>query len=77
MKKLVRTYLKGCEWCGATGFVTNPYNTETTGAITGVCPVCHGAKTIEVKEYVENNSNNFCDINPYVAGFGYKKRQVL
>jgi len=50
MKKIIRTYLKGCDWCKATGFVSNPYNMEITGSITGVCPVCNGAKTVVVTE---------------------------
>ena len=45
-----RTYVKGCEWCGATGFVpTNQYPAGTT-VLTETCPVCHGNKTVVVTE---------------------------
>ena len=41
-----KTYLKGCEWCNATGYVAS-YNLTNT---TEVCPVCNGNKTIIVTE---------------------------
>ena len=49
MSKVTRTYLSGCTWCGATGFVKELYFT-TTGGWLQVCPVCNGSKTIIVTE---------------------------
>ena len=50
-----RTYLKGCEWCGATGFAPQWYNPQnakniSTTSITKTCPVCKGTGTILVTE---------------------------
>jgi hypothetical protein len=47
--KIKRTYLSGCTWCNALGFIPNPnmgWITDTTI----ICPVCNGAKTILVTE---------------------------
>ena len=54
-----KTYLKGCEWCGATGrfmycFPLNPINApqESTSSLTNICPVCKGSGTILVTETI-------------------------
>ena len=50
-----RTYLKGCEWCNATGYTQvhfhpqNAPNSSTT-ALTNICPVCNGGGTVLVTE---------------------------
>jgi len=53
-----RTYIKGCEWCGATGFVHQWYHPEnlpiqSTTSLTNTCPVCKGTGTILVTEEEE------------------------
>lgn len=49
--KVKRTYLSGCTWCHATGFIKNDNpHPEVTSAIIIVYPVCNGAKTILVTE---------------------------
>ena len=52
--KTTRTYLKGCDWCNATGFVRNS-NPSFSGntSLTELCPVCNGNKTITVTEVAE------------------------
>ncbi len=50
-----KTYVKGCEWCNATGHTRLHYNTlneppRSTSALTDVCPVCKGNRTIIVTE---------------------------
>jgi hypothetical protein len=49
-----RTYLKGCDWCNATGFARNS-NPSFSGntSLTELCPVCNGNKTITVTEVAE------------------------
>jgi len=54
MTKITKTYLSGCTWCNATGFVKEPFPT-TTGGLTQVCPVCNGNKTIIVTETTDDN----------------------
>lgn len=75
MKRVIKTFLKGCDWCGATGYVINPYRMETTSSITGVCPVCSGSKTVmvTVTEFEDNEPDkkrfpgriNPVMVNPY------------
>jgi len=43
-----RTFHKGCEWCGATGYVSHPGHTASIGTVP--CPVCKGAGVIQVVE---------------------------
>jgi len=50
-----KTYLKGCEWCGATGYTQKYYNPTnapetSTSELTNICPVCNGSGTILVTE---------------------------
>lgn len=52
--KTTRTYLSGCTWCNARGYVMNPAMGLVTD-ITVTCPVCNGAKTIIVTEYIEDH----------------------
>lgn len=51
--KTTKTYLSGCTWCGATGYVKDitPY---VTGTWKNICPVCQGAKTMPVTETFED-----------------------
>lgn len=49
---ITRTYLQGCTWCNATGFVKIPNPGFMTSALTGICPVCSGAKIITVTETI-------------------------
>ena len=53
-----RTYLKGCDWCNATGYTQMyfpPYNTPvSTTTLTNVCPVCKGSGTVLVTEEIED-----------------------
>lgn len=51
--KTVKQYLKGCDWCGATGFVAIPNPGFMTSALTGICPVCNGSKVVLVTETTE------------------------
>jgi DnaJ-class molecular chaperone len=44
--KTTRTYIKGCDWCNATGTVPTYYGYDS-------CPVCNGLKTITVTEIIE------------------------
>lgn len=50
--KTTKTYLSGCTWCGAKGFVKN-YNSGYTN-VDLICPVCHGSKTVLVTEVTED-----------------------
>jgi Ribonuclease G/E len=54
MAKIVKTYLSGCTWCNATGFVNNP-NMGLTTNITIICPVCNGTKTVIVTETITDD----------------------
>jgi len=52
--KTIRTYLSGCTWCSATGFVsTKNYGMNTT-LLTETCPVCNGSRTVIVTETTED-----------------------
>jgi hypothetical protein len=51
--KTTRTYIQGCTWCNAQGFIKHIGN-YTTDATT-ICPVCNGAKTIIITETTEDN----------------------
>jgi|WetSurMetagenome_2_1015567.scaffolds.fasta_scaffold00157_3 hypothetical protein len=53
--KTVRTYLTGCTWCNATGFVYSSNYGMGTTPLTVVCPVCQGAKIIMITETIESN----------------------
>ena len=55
MKRTI-IYLKGCDWCGATGFVKN-ITPDTTGSWNNICPVCNGNKTITVTEVFDEIVN--------------------
>ena len=50
--KTTRTYLSGCTWCNARGWVFNP-NKHSILSIT--CPICNGLKTITVTETIEDD----------------------
>jgi len=41
-----RTFLKGCEWCNATGSIAASNSTSTRMT----CPVCNGTGTVLVTE---------------------------
>lgn len=51
--RTTRTYLQGCTWCKARGFIANPAGVVTDLTIT--CPVCNGAKTVVVTEVTESD----------------------
>jgi DnaJ-class molecular chaperone len=53
--KTTRIYTDGCKWCNAAGFVKIPNPGFMTSALTGICPVCNGNKTVIVTETIENN----------------------
>ena len=53
--KTTRTYLSGCTWCNATGFVLTENFGMGTTPLTKICPVCNGAKTIIVTETTEDD----------------------
>jgi len=53
--KTTRTYLSGCTWCGTTGFVKIPNPGFMTSALTNICPVCNGNKTIIITETMEDD----------------------
>jgi hypothetical protein len=57
--KITRTYLSGCTWCNASGFVNNPMQGAVTMA-TVPCPVCNGSKIVLITEVTEidDNQNN-------------------
>ena len=48
--EIVRTYDKGCEWCGATGQVYNHESMGTTAPLYVTCPVCNGTGKVTVTE---------------------------
>jgi hypothetical protein len=52
--KITRTYISGCNWCNATGYVLNPHP-QLTGEFNMTCPVCQGAKMIMVTETFEDD----------------------
>jgi len=54
--KTTRTYLKGCDWCGASGIVINYIPPNITSCLTNTCPVCNGAKVITVTEIIEDET---------------------
>jgi hypothetical protein len=59
-----RSYLSGCSWCNATGFVSNLHMGWVTDT-TIICPVCQGSKTVWVNEIIEDeNKGNWININP-------------
>ena len=51
-KMKTRTYQKACDYCHATGFVPTGRQgrPSATTAVTEICPVCNGKKTITVTE---------------------------
>ena len=51
--RTTRTYLSGCTWCKAEGYVMEPHP-QITGDFHKVCPVCKGDKTIPVTETFES-----------------------
>lgn len=51
--KTTRQYISACTWCNATGYVKIPNPGFMTSALTGICPVCEGMKTIVVTEVIE------------------------
>jgi hypothetical protein len=55
---MVRTYLKGCEWCGATGKVPVRHPWGTAAPLEETCPVCNGTGTVVVTE-----TDNSPDVN--------------
>lgn len=52
--KTTKTYLQGCTWCSATGYVKIPNPGFMTSALTGICPICNGLKVITVTEVTED-----------------------
>src|SRR5665648_280840 len=61
--KTTRTYLSGCTWCNGTGFIKIPNPGFMTSALTGVCPVCNGAKTVIVTEETEIESKRVSEVS--------------
>jgi hypothetical protein len=49
--KTTKTYLTGCTWCNATGYVNASGLTTNSQDI---CPVCNGSKVKIVTEVTEN-----------------------
>jgi len=55
--KTTRTYLSGCIWCNATGFVNNPISGGVSHTeLTITCPVCNGGKTVIITETIEDSN---------------------
>jgi uncharacterized Zn finger protein (UPF0148 family) len=55
--KTTRTYLIGCTWCKALGYVNNLQEGWHTGSVlTITCPVCNGSKTVIVTETIEDDN---------------------
>lgn len=52
--KTIRTFLSGCTWCNAKGYVSNPSVGWCTD-VTISCPVCNGAGTVTVTETIEDD----------------------
>ena len=52
--KTTRQYVSGCTWCNATGFVKIHNPGFMSSALTGICPICEGAKAIMVTETTED-----------------------
>lgn len=48
MKTLIRNYKRACDFCNATGFVSD--KRKYTTSMTKPCPVCNGEKTINITE---------------------------
>ena len=70
--KTTKTYLSGCTWCGATGYVKDitPY---VTGTWKNICPVCQGAKTMPVTETFEDEpEDQLKGVNSYEPGAAKK-----
>lgn len=55
--KTTKTYLSGCTWCNARGYVNNPALGYFTDLII-TCPVCNGIKTIIVTEVIETEEQS-------------------
>jgi hypothetical protein len=70
--KTTKTYLSGCTWCNARGFVINPISGIVADA-TITCPVCQGAKTILVTETIEDEED---DVNLYLLT-GYELEKAI
>jgi len=77
MKKITRTYTKGCEWCNATGYVSTVGISSLTWE---TCPVCNGAKVVTVtEEYdalyeVQTMKPRLLDFDPDVVNKKVHKR---
>jgi len=54
--ELIRTYLLGCTWCNASGFVPAK-NFGMTTPLVEPCPVCQGSKIITVTEVLQEDIN--------------------
>ena len=50
-----REYMKACDFCQATGFVSNPHQ-YVSSALTITCPICNGNKTVLVTETFDSLS---------------------
>jgi len=57
MKRIIRTYLDGCKWCGATGFVQPVFDIYHTSSGSSICPVCNGSKIVLVTETIDEDSD--------------------
>ena len=53
--KTTRTYLSGCTWCNARGYVYSENFGICTNSITHTCPICNGIKAIIVTEVIEDD----------------------
>jgi DnaJ-class molecular chaperone len=51
---IVRTYDRGCEWCGSTGQVDN-HGSLASSALYRTCPVCNGTGKVTVTETEDGN----------------------
>jgi hypothetical protein len=54
-----RTYLKGCDWCNATGHKFPMQHNGTD--FSSICPACNGNKVITVTETFESKDESLRD----------------
>ena len=71
--KTTRIYLKGCDWCNASGLVpSNNWGMNTT-PLTDTCPVCNGAKTIVVTEVTESDASQRSELTDKMIEKGIRE----
>jgi len=60
--KTTRTYPQLCGTCNGNGFIQPIQGQITTSAWLNPCPVCNGAKTIQVTEITEDDTERTKDM---------------